>query len=179
MSGWGAGRAASRVHVCWPGLAPGLAPRRGCCCPSACAYLQSEAETLQLDVARVSEPWLLTALGAWPAPAPFPSATRLLPREGPCQPGRARGLPVSQTRESGPVATPQRPPEPATGTQVWTVRARAQRPGRQGAHRGIASPCGGEDRGADRCSQLTGGRGCGAGGADPPSRVCLCSSLSS
>lgn len=42
-------------------------------CPSACMYLQSEAETLQLDVALVSEPWLLTALGAWPAPAPFPS----------------------------------------------------------------------------------------------------------
>lgn len=41
--------------------------------PSACVYLQSETETLQLDVALVLEPWLLTALGARPGSAPFPS----------------------------------------------------------------------------------------------------------
>lgn len=74
MSGWGLSEAASGVRArLLPRPGPGSGARLGRCCPSACVYLQSEAETLQLDGARVLELCLLTVLGAWPVPGSFPS----------------------------------------------------------------------------------------------------------
>lgn len=79
---------------------PGTGACCGRCCPWACMYLQSEADMLQLDGARVSEPWLLTALGAWPAPAPSPSRRQAACRWRPPQPrARSEGPSVSQTWE--------------------------------------------------------------------------------
>lgn len=53
-----------------------------------------EVQPLQLDGPRVLEPRLLTALGAWPVPVPFPSRRQAACRWGPPrhpEPGRARG----------------------------------------------------------------------------------------
>lgn len=141
MSGRGPRRAASRVRVCWPGLAPGLAPRRGCRCPSAGAYLQSEAETLQLDEARVSELGLLAAPGAWPAPAPVPPHHQAdCRRRGPDSRAEQGAFRISDLGQRphghhghspAPSGTCQGGPS-QTGTQILTVTAGARHPGRPG-----------------------------------------------
>lgn len=76
-------------------------------------YLQSEAETLQLDGARVWGPWLLTARpGARPAAPPgclpLEGAPRSRERGAACASDPGGGL-------RGPVATPARPQGPGEG----------------------------------------------------------------
>lgn len=147
---WGPGRPCRarglfRVDGARPGRErlPARDRRRcGRCCPWACMYLQSEAETLQLAGARVWEPWLLTARpGARPVRRQ-PAAAGGAPSE----PGaRGRLCLGPGGRPRGPGGHSDTPSGTQRGTRTLTMapehrRARAHRdslPDLQGTEPGL------------------------------------------
>lgn len=107
------GRKRSCQRCTWApaaGPGPGTSSQLGHYCSSAYPCLQSKAEALQLAGAGVSELQLLTALVAWPVPAPSHHATRLPAAGGPLPRARkTKGPSVSQTWEGAVWPRPWEP----------------------------------------------------------------------